>query len=124
MPVTHLFLILGAVLLGSLAQLLLKAGTNSFGPLVMNGDNWLPLGWKLATNPMIAGGILAYGISLIAWIFALSRVDVSVAYPMVSIGYVLTAVAAWQFLGESLSPMRLAGICVIVLGVFLVARSA
>ena len=54
---------------------------------------------------------------------ALSRTDVSIAYPMVSIGYVLTAIAAWQLLGESLSAMRVAGIGVIILGVVMVARS-
>jgi multidrug transporter EmrE-like cation transporter len=45
------------------------------------------------------------------------------AYPMLSIGYIVNAVAAWQLLGESLPPLRLAGIGVIILGVFMVARS-
>src|SRR5207302_946714 len=58
-----------------------------------------------------------------AWIAALSRVPVSVAYPMLSIGYVVNAIAAWYLLGEAVTPMRLAGIGIIVLGVFIVARS-
>jgi multidrug transporter EmrE-like cation transporter len=50
-------------------------------------------------------------------------VQVSIAYPMLSIGYVLNAVAAWYLFGESVSPMRLAGIGIIVVGVYIVARS-
>ena len=123
MTVTNWLLVLGAVLLGTLAQLLLKAGTTAVGPFAFSSANLLPVGWQLATQPLIMGGILAYGLSLIIWIMALSRVEVSIAYPMVSIGYVLTAIAAWQFLGESLSAMRIAGISVIMVGVFIVARS-
>ena len=123
MTVTNWLLVLGAVLLGTLAQLLLKAGTTAVGPFAFSSANLLPVGWQLVTQPLIMGGILAYGFSLIVWIMALSRVEVSIAYPMVSIGYVLTAIAAWQFLGESLSTMRIAGISVIMAGVLIVARS-
>lgn len=123
MAFTSWALILGAVLLGTLAQLLLKAGTNAVGSFAFTSANLLPVGWQLATQPMILGGIAAYGLSLIVWIMALSRVEVSIAYPMVSIGYVLTAIAAWHFLGESVSTMRIAGIGVIILGVVIVARS-
>jgi len=123
MAITNWLLILGAVLLGTLAQLLLKAGTNAVGSFAFSSENLFPVGWQLATQPLILGGIFAYGLSLIVWIMALSRVEVSVAYPMVSIGYVLTAIAAWHFLGESVSAMRIAGIGIIILGVVIVARS-
>ena len=123
MAITNWLLILGAVLLGTLAQLLLKAGTNVVGTFAFSGANIVPVGWQLATQPLILGGILAYGLSLIVWIMALSRVEVSIAYPMVSIGYILTAFAAWHFLGESISAQRIAGIGVIILGVVMVARS-
>ena len=62
-------------------------------------------------------------ISVVVWVVALSRVPVSIAYPMLSIGYVVNALAAWALLGEALTPMRMAGIAVIVVGVFMVARS-
>ena len=123
MALSNWLLILGAVLLGTLAQLLLKAGTTAVGSFAFSSANLFPVGWQLATQPLILGGIFAYGLSLIVWIMALSRVEVSVAYPMVSIGYVLTALAAWHFLGESVSAMRIAGIGVIILGVVIVARS-
>ena len=105
-------LILVGVLLNAAAQLLLKAGTNA-----------MPLGLRLAIEPHILAGLACYVVSVVVWIVALSRVPVSIAYPMLSIGYVVNAIAAWYLLGEAVTPMRLAGIGIIVLGVFIVARS-
>jgi multidrug transporter EmrE-like cation transporter len=116
-------LILTGVLLNAAAQLLLKAGTNAVGHFEFHLDNVLPVGMKLAFEPHIVGGMVCYVVSLVVWIMALSRVPVSVAYPMLSIGYVVNAVVAYYWLGEQVSVMRLVGIGVIVLGVFIVARS-
>jgi multidrug transporter EmrE-like cation transporter len=57
------------------------------------------------------------------WILGLSRVEVSIAYPMLSVGYVLNALAAWYLFGESMTAQKLIGIAFIVAGVFLVARN-
>jgi multidrug transporter EmrE-like cation transporter len=111
------------VLLNAIAQLLLKAGTNTVGHFEFSMANALPVGWKLATEPHIVGGLACYVLSVVLWIMALSRVEVSIAYPMLSVGYVVNAIAAWYLFGESVTPMRLAGIGVIILGVFIVARS-
>ncbi len=116
-------LILTGVLLNAVAQLLLKAGTNAVGHFEFHADNLLPVGLKLAFEPHILSGMVCYVVSLVVWIMALSRVEVSIAYPMLSIGYVLNAAAAWYLFGEAVTPMRLIGIGVIVLGVFIVARS-
>ena len=116
-------LILTGVLLNATAQLLLKAGTNSVGTFSFSASNLLPVGLKLATEPHILGGLTCYVISVVVWIMALSRVDVSIAYPMISIGYVVTALAAWWLFGEALTVERMVGIGVIIIGVFLVTRS-
>ena len=116
-------LLMTGVLLNAGAQLLLKAGTNTVGVFEFSRDNLLPVGLRLATEPHIAGGIGCYVVSVVVWILALSRVEVSVAYPMLSIGYVVNAVAAYYLFGEAVTPARLIGIGVIILGVFLVARS-
>lgn len=116
-------LILTGVLLNAAAQLLLKAGTNAVGHFEFSRDNILPVGLKLAFEPHIAGGVACYVVSLAVWIMALSRTEVSIAYPMLSIGYVINAVAAWYLFGESITAMRMTGIGFIVVGVFLVARS-
>lgn len=116
-------LILAGVLLNACAQLLLKAGTNSVGAFAFNAGNLLPVGLRLATEPHILGGLVCYVISVVVWIMALSRVEVSLAYPMLSIGYVVNALAAWWLFGEALTVERLAGIGLIIFGVFLLARS-
>jgi drug/metabolite transporter (DMT)-like permease len=84
----------------------------------------VPITIKLATQLPILGGLGCYVISVVVWILGLSRVDVSVAYPLLSMGYVINAVAAWWLFGEVLSAQRLLGIGVILIGVVLVARSA
>ena len=101
-----------AVILGTAAQLFLKAGTNA-----------TPVGLGLALEPRILAGIFCYAVSLVVWILALSKTPVRVAYPMVSLGFALNALLAWWLLGEAVTPMRMAGIGVIIVGVFLVARS-
>jgi len=116
-------LVLAAIVLGTCAQLLLKAGTNAVGAFAFTLENALPVGMKLALEPRILGGAGCYVISLAVWIMALSRVDVSAAYPMVSIGFVLNAVLAWWLLGEAVTPMRILGIGIIIVGVWVVARS-
>ena len=116
-------LVMTGVLLNAAAQLLLKSGTNSVGVFEFSAYNVVPVGWKIATQPYILAGIGCYVISVVVWILALSRAEVSVAYPMLSIGYVVNAVAAWYLFGEAVTPVRLAGIAIIVLGVFIVARS-
>ena len=116
-------LVLAGVLLNAAAQLLLKAGTNGIGAFAFTADNLVPVGIKVASNPFIAGGLGCYAVSVVVWIMALSRVEVSLAYPMLSIGYVVNAVAAWYLFGEALTAQRIIGIGTIIIGVFLVARS-
>ncbi|HZP93189.1 MAG TPA: SMR family transporter [Burkholderiales bacterium] len=116
-------LVIAGVLLNAAAQLLLKAGTNAVGRFEFSAANALPVGFRLATEPHIVGGLACYVVSVAVWIMALSRVEVSVAYPMLSIGYVVNAIAAYYLFGEAVTPVRLLGIGIIVLGVFIVARS-
>jgi multidrug transporter EmrE-like cation transporter len=118
-----LALILTGVLLNAMAQLLLKAGARSIAGLPFNLDSAWTIAERLAFNPPILCGLLCYAVSVVVWILALARVEVSVAYPMLSIGYVVNAVAAWLLFNEALSPARMAGIGVIIAGVWLVGRS-
>ncbi len=123
MNATSFSLLMTGVMLNAGAQLLLKAGTNAVGVFEFSRDNIVPIGWKLATEPHIVGGLACYVISVVVWVMALSRVEVSIAYPLLSVGYVVNALAAWYLFGEALTPMRLIGIGVIIIGVCLVTRS-
>ena len=116
-------LVLTGVLLNAFAQLLLKAGTNVVGHFEFQLDNLIPIGMKIAFQPYILGGMACYAVSLMVWIMALSRVPVSIAYPMLSIGYVVNAVVAYFWFGEPLVAQKLLGLGFIVIGVVLVARS-
>ena len=120
----QLALILTGVLLNAIAQLLLKAGAGSLAGVELRTSNALLIAGRLLTSMPILAGLTCYVLSVVVWILALARVEVSVAYPMLSIGYVVNALAAWWLFGENLSGARLAGIGVILLGVWLVARTS
>ena len=120
----QLALVLTGVLLNAIAQLLLKAGAASLAHLEFRAGNALAIAGRLVYNPPIIAGIACYALSVVVWILALARVEVSVAYPMLSVGYVVNAVAAWWLFGENLSGARIAGIGIILVGVWLVARSS
>lgn len=123
MSVVAFSLILTGVLLNAAAQLLLKAGTNAIGHFDFQFENILPIGLKLAFEPHIFGGLCCYVVSVVIWIMALSRVPVSIAYPMLSIGYIVNAFAAHYLFGESVTVQKLVGIGFIIVGVYLVAKS-
>jgi len=115
--------LLSGVLLNAAAQLFLKAGTNALGVITLTRENWIDQFGRLALEPHLAGGILCYAVSVVVWIIGLSRVPVSIAYPMLSLGYVVNAFAAWYLFGEVMSVQRLVGIGIILIGVFVLARS-
>ncbi|WP_322405087.1 EamA family transporter [Massilia luteola] len=124
MNLTTFAFIISGVLLNACAQLLLKAGTNALGGAIhLTMANWFQTFIKVVTQAPILGGLACYGISLVVWIIGLSRTDVTIAYPMLSLGYVVSAIGAWMFLGEVVSPQRLVAIGVIVIGVVLLART-
>ena len=123
MKSADLALVLTGVMLNAAAQLLLKAGSRAISGVAISFANGWTLAERIALNPPILAGLACYVISVVFWILALSRVDVSVAYPMLSIGYVVNALAAWLLFSEQLNAARVAGIGIIILGVWLVARS-
>lgn len=116
-------LILLGVLLNAAAQLLLKAGMTSIGHFQFSWANVVPIGLKVMVTPPIVAGLFSYVISVGVWLLVLSRVQVSYAYPMLSIGYIVNAVAAYYLFGESLSVMRVTGIFIIIAGVYLISRT-
>ena len=122
MTSTAFAFLLTGVLLNAGAQLLLKAGTNVLGVITLTRENWFDTFWRMGTQGFFVAGVFCYMISLVVWIMGLSRVPVSVAYPMLSLGYIINAVAAHYLFGESVSVTRWLGIGFIVLGVWLVAR--
>ena len=123
MNIVSFSLIITGVLLNAIAQLALKASVREMGEIKLSLNDAWPVTQQLMLEPSLWLGLLCYGISVIIWILALSRVDVTIAYPMLSIGYIVNALFAWLLFGESLTLERLVGIGVIILGVYILARS-
>ena len=78
----------------------------------------------LMSAPFVWLGLATYGVSVLAWLWVLSKVDVSVAYPFVGISFVMTTAMGALFLHENVTLMRIAGTALVVLGCVIVARSA
>lgn len=123
MNLSSFTLIMTGVLLNAAAQLALKASVSGMGAIQLDLADSGSVALKLMSEPWLWVGLCCYGISVVVWILALSRVDVMIAYPMLSIGYVVNAVAAWALFGEVLSVARLSGIGIIIIGVYILARS-
>jgi multidrug transporter EmrE-like cation transporter len=124
MNLTTFAFIISGVLLNACAQVLLKAGTNALGGAIhLTMSNAFETFIRVASQLPILAGLACYALSLVVWIMGLSRTDVTIAYPMLSLGYVVAAAGAWLFLGEAVSPQRMLAIGVIMVGVVLLARS-
>src|SRR5512144_1754781 len=123
MKITDFSWLLGGVLLNSFAQLGLKVATRETGAIVGTPRALFTAALQLATSLAFWLALAAYAVSVFVWIVGLSRVPVSQAYPVLSIGYIVTALAAWLILGESLGVERWTGITLIVAGVFFLVRS-
>lgn len=125
MDISALVLILFSVSVTAGAQLLLKQGAM----VSSGGGEWVALSTAdrliaLLGQPYIIAGLSLYGIGAVIWLFALSRVDLSLAYPFVGLGFVLIMVLSHYLLGEQLATLRILGTVMIAVGCVLVARSA
>lgn len=111
-----------SILLSSVAQLCMKAGML----LIATQSGGLPAILQHPASLLWVGaGLACYGVSLLCWMSAIAWLDLSLAYPMLSLSYVLVYVVAthWPLLHEEASWMRTFGILVVVAGVVLIARS-
>lgn len=120
-----LALILASITLSSFAQILMKLGMSSKPvQLAISDQSIWKAGMTVATSVPVLAGLLAYGVGALIWLAVLSKVDVSLAYPFVSLGFVMVVLLSALLLGEHITPMRLIGLGFIVLGVVLVGRTA
>ena len=116
-------LVMTGVLLNAVAQLALKASVSDTGIINLDMQSLMSSAVSLVTNLWLWVGLICYGVSVVVWILALSRVDVSIAYPMLSIGYIVNAIAASHLFNEPLGIGKVVGIGIIIVGVYVLARS-
>ena len=115
-------LVICNVLFTVTGQLLLKQGMIQVGRV----DDVNRVIHKLTQafmNPFVVGGIATYGFTTMIWLVILSRVKLSVAYPIISLGYVMSILFSWIFFKETVPKVRVLGAMVICIGVYLVASA-
>ena len=117
MPAITWVFALVSILLSALAQLSMKIGMSRIRE---GGAAGAELARQIALSPHVIGGLAMYGVGAVLWLAVLSRAPLSMAYPLVSLGFVFVSVLAWTVLGESLPLLRVAGIACILLGVAMV----
>ncbi|GBR73661.1 transporter EamA family [Candidatus Termititenax aidoneus] len=119
-----ILLVLVPVLIGVVGQLFLKKGMGIVGQF--NFTDWqqiVPQFVRAFANPWVFAGFAFYFLSSLFWMIVLSRVELSVAYPMLSLGYAFVLLASFFLFQETVSPVRWLGVLVIMLGVVLISRS-
>ena len=98
----------------------------SLNPVFTVGDQVgevIPRLLRAAMSPIVVLGFLFYGLSAALWLIVLTRADLSYAYPLLSMGYVIVVVLSRVFFQEAVTPMRFLGTLVVCLGVFLISRT-
>lgn len=115
-------ILLGDILIGSIAQILLKIGMKN-NSVVLSLKGLLPTIVKIYTNKFVFIGSLAYAFSTLLWIAIISNVELSYAYPMVSLNFVIVALLSKVFFKEQVSKVRWLSIFLIVFGVALLSIS-
>lgn len=114
------FLVLvGTILCDIVGQLCFKAGLDG----VTGGDSSRPVWLKVATTPLIWLGVVTYAIEIGAWLFVLSRMPLSLAFPLASFSYCGIALASRFVLKEPVSRRRWLGTALIAVGVAIVGTS-
>lgn len=120
-PGRVLVLILISVMLSAGGQLAMKSGVISLEKLSVTNIIVPSTMLKLISNPLIILGVFLYGVASIFWLSILSRSELSYAYPMIAISYVVTSVIAWLLFKENLTLIRFLGISMIIAGVYVIS---
>ena len=120
---TAILYILVSVFFSTVGQLLLKGGMNKLGSVTLSLNGLIPTLWRMAINPGVFFGLALYLVGPIFWLAALSRVDLSYAYPFASLSYVVMLLASWMMFDEKITLARIVGTIVICIGVLVIYRS-
>ena len=120
---TNFIIIIISVLLNALAQLFLKFGMQQISPIAIK-NNLIQTSTLIILNPYIIVGFISYGISIVLWLWVLSKVDVSLAYPFQALGYILVTILAWLIFHEEINSLRICALIFITIGLIFLALSA
>jgi len=119
-----LIMVLSAVGVSAVAQIALKFGMiQPSVQLAIAGGEAMRIGTTVLLNPFVFGGLLLYAFSAFVWLFVLARLDLSIAYPFVSLGFVITMSLGCLLFNEPFTLRKALGTIVVMLGVYLVAAA-
>lgn len=119
---TYLPFILFTVMTNAAAQLMLKFGMMNLGPISFTADTAILRIFQIVFNPWVFAGLFTFVISMASHLYVLSKVDISFAYPFLSLAYVAVAIFAWLVFKEELGAFKIAGIALICVGTVLIAQ--
>jgi len=119
----NMILLFICIALGVIGQLSLKHGMTAIGEIELDVSSTPAMLLRSFQNPYVLLGYIMYGMSSLSWLVVLSRVELSLAYPMISIAYVLVVFLSWWLFSEHVTALRVVGTLVICLGVFIMSRS-
>ena len=125
MNIKIIILLLSSVSLSAFAQIAFKFGmsANNIQETINQKHNWFALLYQAFTQPYVLIGLACYGLGASIWLLVLARIDVSVAYPFVGLGFILTMFLGALLLGEQMGAMRVIGTILVVIGVIIVAHT-
>ena len=119
-----LTLVVICILIGAFGQVIWKQGMSNMDKIDRVDDlAKFETIINIFTNKYILLGMLLYGSAFLLWLAAMSTLDISFMYPLLSLAYVITALMAVLFLGEHVSAIRWAGILLVIIGCVLITRS-
>lgn len=116
-------LILFTVLTNAAAQIMLKKGMLGVGAVPLEASGAIGTALRILFNPWVLLGLCTFVVSMASHLVVLSRVDLSFAYPFLSLAYVVAAAYAYFVFQEDVNSMRIAGIGLICLGTVLISQS-
>lgn len=108
-----------AIVLNALANILMKVAMRGQGKTTASTE----LITKALFNPVLLSGLLSFALALVAYCYVLSKLNLSIAYPlMTSLGFLIVILVSWLFLGEVITKIQIIGFICIIAGVWMVAR--
>ena len=119
----YLPFILFTVMTNAAAQLMLKHGMMTLGPLSFTAETAIQRVFQIVFHPWVFAGLATFVISMASHLYVLSKVELSFAYPFLSLAYVAVALFAFFIFKEDLNAWRVAGIAFICVGTVLIAQS-
>ena len=122
MKVTYFLLFLDVVF-AACGQLLLKKGMQIMGPLDLSGKSIIYLITNIFKNIYIVVALFCFGFDFMLWLFVISKLKLSLAYPITAALYILIVFGSWLFFKEDISSMQLVGVSIIFVGLVVLLKS-